>query len=332
MTLRATGSDSAKDPGFRKTNMQTQIDARLSRRTVLATAVATLGLMAAPPFLRAEISGRNDVRAIAFDGAALLIVADGYWRSGDDGTSWSRLTDGGHGPATALATHPDRPGRIHATLAAGGLIRSVDGGMSWKSVGAHLPVGAATALTVAAPAPDTLYLAIQGDGLWRSLDAGDTWEFVMDRPFLGGAEREVLTLASVNGATGMGGIWLYAGTERGITRVPDCFCRWQDVQSGDAMDALAAGTAPTAGNPLPAGESLRSLALAPQIPDVLYAALPSGIWKSTDAGVNWARTGDAVAQCLAVNPVDPNHVVAPAAGGIVFSRDGGATWSTLAAP
>jgi hypothetical protein len=154
----------------------------------------------------------------------------------------------------------------------------------------------------------------------------------MDRPFLGGAEREILTLASVNGATGMVGIWLYAGTERGLTRVPDCFCRWQDVQRGDAMEALAAGTAPAAVSSLPAGEPLRSLALTPQVPDLLYAARSSGLWNSTDAGVNWTRTGDAVEQCLAVNPADPNHVVAATAGGIVFSRDGGATWSTLAAP
>ena len=52
----------------------------------------------------------------------------------------------------------------------------------------------------------------------------------MDRPWLDDAERELLSLASVELETGMGGIWIYAGTEVGLTRVPDCFCRWQDVQ------------------------------------------------------------------------------------------------------
>lgn len=312
--------------------MQKRTDTRASRRTVLATAVATLGLAARPHVLRAETSRRNDVRAIAFDDGALILAADGYWRSGDGGASWSRLTDGGHGAGTALATHPDRPGRIQATVAAGGVVRSDDGGMSWTRVGTNRPGGLATALTVAAAAPDTLYLAIEGDGLWRSFDAGDTWDFVMDRPFLDEAERDVLTLASVDSATGMGGIWLYAGTERGLTRVPDCFCRWQDVQPGNAMDALAAGAAPTTGSPLPAGEPLRSLALAPRVPDVLYAALPSGLWRSTDAGVSWAKADETVAQCVAVNPDDPNHVVAGTADGrIVCSRDGGVTWSALAA-
>lgn len=312
--------------------MQKRTDTRVSRRTVLATAGATLGLVAGPHVLRAETSRRADFRAIAFDGGALILAADGYWRSGDGGATWSRLTDDGHGAGTALATHPDRPGRILATVEGGGVIRSDYGGMSWTRVGTNLPSGSATALTIAAAAPDTLYLAIRGDGLWRSLDAGDTWDFVIDRPFLDDAERDMLTLASVNSATGMGGIWLYAGTQRGLTRVPDCFCRWQDVQPGNAMDALAAGAAPTRVNPLPAGEPVRSLALAPRVPDVLYGALPSGVWKSTDAGVSWAKAGDAVAQCLAVNPNDQNHVVAgTAGGGIVCSRDGGATWSALAA-
>ena len=311
--------------------MHKQTDIRLSRRTLLAATVAVIGSVAKPIGLRADTPRRNEVRAVAFDRGAPILAADGYWRGGDDGTSWSRLTEGVNGAGTALATHPDRPGRVLATLAAGGVIRSVDGGASWKRVGTDLPAVAATALTVAATAPDTLYLAIRGDGLWRSLDAGDTWEFVMDRPFLDAAEREVLTLVSVNSATGMGGVWLYAGTERGLTRVPDCFCRWQNVQPGDAMDELTAGAAPMAGNPLPAGEPLRSLALAPQVPDVIYAALPSGIWKSTNAGVSWAKTGDAVAQCLAVDPSDQNHVVAAVGGGIVLSRDGGATWSAFAA-
>ena len=61
----------------------------------------------------------------------------------------------------------------------------------------------------------------------------------MDRPYEDGAERDLLTLASVNAETGMGGIWIYAGTERGLTRLPDCLCRWQEVQPGDAMAAAS---------------------------------------------------------------------------------------------
>ena len=48
--------------------------------------------------------------------------------------------------------------------------------------------------------------------------ASAKWTRVDDGP--GG---EVKVLASVNIPTGMGGIWLYAGTAEGLQRNPDCF-------------------------------------------------------------------------------------------------------------
>jgi len=36
-----------------------------------------------------------------------------------------------------------------------------------------------------------------------------------------------------------GGIWLCAGTEVGLARVPACLCRWQDVPPGDVMSIAA---------------------------------------------------------------------------------------------
>ena len=174
-----------------------------------------------------------------------------------------------------MACHPDRPGRLFAALEGGGLDRSDDGGRTWAAASGGLPLAQVTALAIAAGAPDTVYAALAGDGLWRSEDAGTSWSFVMDRPWLAEAEREVLTLASVNLASGMGGIWIYAGTDQGVTRVPDCFCRWQDVVAGDAMDSLVAGTSPALEAPLPEGEPVSALVSTHGAPERLYAALPS---------------------------------------------------------
>src|SRR3546814_5274387 len=102
----------------------------------------------------------------------------------------------------------------------------------------------------------------------------------MVRPGLNYAERDLLALVSVDLATGMGGIWIYAGTPVGLIRVPDCFCRWQDVQPGNAMDALVSGDAPPSQAPLPAGEPIHALASAPSAPETVHAALPSGVWTS----------------------------------------------------
>ena len=128
----------------------------------------------------------------------------------------------------------------------------------------------------------------------------------------------------------MGGIWIYAGTERGLTRVPDCFCRWQDVQPGNAMDALAAGDAPPAEAPLPADEPVLSLASALTAPSKLYAALPSGVWASQDGGVVWTHKAEGQGRAIALHPRDENHIAALLNGTLNLSRDGGATWAALA--
>jgi len=301
----------------------------MSRRYLLSTGLAAA---AAASVLRPRFAAASAARAESGPAAALAFDGPDVIAATGAGAGLLRLTAaGGEAIATAdaraLATHPARPGRIFMALRDGGLRHSGDGGRSWNAVDAGLPQAPILSITAAAHEPDWLYASVQGDGLWRSQDAGATWEFVMDRPYLSGAERDVLGLVSVGSETGMGGIWLYAGTEAGLTRVPDCFCRWQDVVAGDAMDALVAGKTPPAANPLPADEPVATLALAPDAPERIYAGLASGLWSSADGGVDWALASSGAIGALAVDPTDPLHLVASRDGGIAASRDGGATWT-----
>jgi len=306
-------------------NVNSENGSRVGRRGVLAMlgGASLSGLLSAR---WAQAAGAATY-ALAFDGDALVMAGDQVVRVDPFGEA--TLLPAPRAPVRALACHPARPGRIFAALESGGLDRSDGGGRTWAAASGGLPQAPVTALVVAADAPDTVYAAVAGDGLWRSEDAGATWAFVMDRPWIAGAERKVKTLASVDLATGMGGIWIYAGTERGLTRVPDCFCRWQDVVAGDAMDALVAGTPPAPETPLPVGEPVVALASAPAAPQRLYAALPSGLWASADGGMNWTRASDRVAAALAVHPTDPNRIAAATDTDLKRSRDGGATWATL---
>ncbi|GAA6202149.1 hypothetical protein NBRC116599_33750 [Aquicoccus sp. SU-CL01552] len=244
--------------------------------------------------------------------------------SDDAGQTWTAAETLGN--VLSLATHRDRPGRVVAGLAEGGVSISEDGGASWRIFEARLPDGEITAVAIASRNPDMIYASLRGDGLWKSEDAGATWSLAMDRPWLDDAERELLSLASVELETGMGGIWIYAGTEVGLTRVPDCFCRWQDVQPGNAMDALVAGEAPPSEAPLPGGEPILSLASAPSAPEVMYAALRSGLWASQDGGVIWQKRASKAATAVAVHPRDETYIAALLGGILKISRDGGATW------
>ena len=314
---------------MKDTNMTTTpgYSARLSRRAFLGAIAAGAGLIGLPFSLRAAPGATGP--AIAFDGDALILAKDTLSRSDGAGV-WIDLSDPTAGGILSLATHPGRPGRIAAGLTRGGIALSEDGGKNWESRSQGLPDGPVAAITVAAAEPDTIYAAIRGDGLWKSEDAGRSWVLAMDRPWLVDAERDLTALASVDLATGMGGIWIYAGTELGLTRVPDCFCRWQDVQPGDAMDALVSGEPTPMEAPLPGGETIKALVSAPSLPTRLFAALPSGIWDSQDAGVRWSQKLNTRALGVAVHPNNADFVVAITGDGLIESRNGGMNWTALA--
>lgn len=300
----------------------------LTRRFFLRGSAAIAVASVLPSVLQAAEPDKPKA-ALAFDGDALLFAgSDELTRSDDGGRSWVALPRP-QSAVLSLATHAKQPGRIVAGLASGGVSFSEDGGQAWENRSQGLPHGEIDAVTIAAKRTDVIYAAIRGDGLWMSEDNGRSWSFAMDRPWLEGAEHDLISLASVDLASGMGGIWIYAGTGTGLTRVPDCFCRWQPVQAGDAMDALAANLSPASEAPLPLGQPVKALVSAFASPDVLYAALPSGVWASRDGGVAWLRISRGPAAAVAVHPSDATHLIAVIDDTVNVSRDSGATWAIL---
>lgn len=298
-----------------------------TRRTVLTSALGLYVVAMWPRYARAASNGM--FAALAFDGDAVLTAGRKLLVSAAEGGIW--VTQKTPGAVLALATHRDRPGRVVAGLAENGVGLSDDGGATWRISSAGLPGGAVNAIAIGSRNPDLIYAAIRGDGLYKSEDAGGNWALAMDRPWLDEAERDPLSLVSVDLETGMGGIWIYAGTEMGLTRVPDCFCRWQDVQPGNAMDALVAGDAPPTEKPLPEGDPVLSLASSPSVPERLYAALTTGIWTSADGGVVWHQVAEGAASAVAVHPEDETYVAAIIGGVLKLSHDSGATWTAMAA-
>ena len=308
----------------------------LSRRRLLAGLGATALSLSGPPRLLRAFAGTaagrptGAITALAFDQGKLVLAAAGIWVSADGGANFAPRSEGPGAAVTALASHPDLPGVLYATTSTG-LMRSEDAGLSWHPAGPGLPASPLDAVAIAAHDPQIIYVAVRGDGLWQSKDGGKIWDFAMDRPLVDKVEMDVQTLASVGSLSGMGGYWVYAGTAKGISKVPDCFCRWSPLESPGAMAVSTSAAKSTPIDPalrLP-HLSATSLALAPSMPEELFAGLPSGIWKSGDSGATWALVCTALAApILAVNPQDPNHIVAADAGGAMLSsRNGGVTWA-----
>ncbi len=205
---------------------------RLSR----LTPVVAIGLLVLAPGPRTSLgaqehgakgTGRFEhVHALAVDGEGrrlLLGAHTGLFRSEDGGTSWRPVTLStahAHLDVMAIAPDPKDPLVLYVGTHEAGVLKSTDGGAAWAAVNTGLAGLDVHGLAVDAAAPGTLHAVVrgQGEGVFRTTDGGAKWTRVDDGP--GG---EVKVLASVNIPTGMGGIWLYAGTGEGLQRSPDCF-------------------------------------------------------------------------------------------------------------
>jgi photosystem II stability/assembly factor-like uncharacterized protein len=162
--------------------------------------------------------------AVTADGRTLFLGAhSGLFRSEDGGRSWQPValpSKHPHVDVMAVTPHPEDAGTVYVATHEAGVFKAIDGGKSWQEANAGLAGVDVHGLAIDPRDPQKLHAAVRdkGEGIYRSTARGAKWVRVDDGP--GG---EVKVLASVNISTGMGGIFLYAGTAAGLQRNPDCF-------------------------------------------------------------------------------------------------------------
>jgi len=194
------------------------------RRRITAFAVLVLVLaMFAPAIAAPEF---EHVHALTFDAAGRTLwlgAHTGLYRSEDAGRTWTKvaLPSSQHGPdVMTIAMHPSEPSIVYVGTHEAGVLKTVDGGKTWKAANAGLGGLDVHGLAVDPNTPDKVHALVRDKaaGLYRSTDGGGKWVRVDDGP-----AGETKVLASVNIPTGMGGIFLYAGTADGLQKSPDCF-------------------------------------------------------------------------------------------------------------
>ena len=252
------------------------------------------------------------------------------------------------GGRVAAVVGSDRdPMLVYVGAAGGGVWKSTNGGVSFKSVWKSQPFGAIGALAIdphddasvwagtgeANPRNDVSW----GDGLWHSRDAGKTWH----RAGLRGTKTIPRISIDPNDTkqivvAALGDPWADS-TERGVFRTTDGGATWTKTLSAGPSTGAA------------------DLARDPANPRVLYASLwhfrrqpwyfssgggrADGLYKSADGGATWKRiagngfpAGPLGRIGIAVAPSRPARVYAvvqSTRGTIWRSNDAGATWSRV---
>lgn len=170
-------------------------------------------------------AGFGHVHALALDaeGRTLFLGAHtGLFRSDDSGRSWKKAALSAKQPGfdmMAVTPDPKDPKTIYVATHEAGVFKSTNGGTTWKEINIGLGGSDVHGLAID-PKDGKLHALVRekAEGIYRSTNGGGKWIRVDDGP---GGEVKVLT--SANLSTGMGGIFLYAGTAEGLQRSPDCF-------------------------------------------------------------------------------------------------------------
>lgn len=244
----------------------------------------------------------------------LFLGARPIYRSADNGKSWAAINGIPESEVraniTSIAIDPIEPQVMYATGHGVGVVKSADAGKTWKSENSGLGGLSTEGFAIDRRDPNMLYVWVLGTGLYRSKDAASSWQRVDDGP----SKQEIRSLVSVNSATGMGGIWLYAGTDAGVIKSPDCFCGWDRLPN----KGLAQGR-------------VYSIAVDPANPKVLYAGMRQGVFKTLDSGNSWRQISDLVGDAVVtVDAADPNSVYAAGGDGTVaVSLNAGNHWAIL---
>jgi photosystem II stability/assembly factor-like uncharacterized protein len=237
----------------------------------------------------------------------LKVSSHQLYRSRDGGRNWQTISipspEGGR--IVAIAPSAAAKGTMYVVGPGLGVLRTDDGGKSWVARNEGLPSRDVIAVAAHTTLPGTVYAVVKERGIYRSQDGGKTWR-LMDRS----AQDGMRQLVHSNMAGSMQTGWLFAATPKGVRRIMDCFCLWQDAGK---LATEASG-----------------VTYDPRKPEHIYAATGKGLFRSMDGGETWVAmtSPGANAVALASAPSGTLYVM-DAAGRLFQSADQGKTWTPV---
>jgi len=284
----------------------------------------------------------------------VAVGSGGVWKTSNSGTTWSSLFDGqpSYSVGSVLIDHAnpntiwvgtgEDVGGRHVGFG-DGIYVSHDGGQSWQQKGLEDSEHIST-MIIHPEDSDTLWVAVQGPlwssggqrGLYMTTDGGESWE----RTLVGDEGDDVWTGVTDIVIDPRNPDVLYAATWQRHRTVAAYV--GGGPNSGVHKSTDGGRTWTRLGGGLPSGNLGKiGLAISPQDPDVVYAAIETnrregGIWRSADRGASWRKMSDRVAggtgphyyQELYASPHAFDRIYLMDVQARV-SHDGGATWINI---
>lgn len=210
-------------------------------------------------------------------------------------------------------------------------------GTVWKPIGPS-PIasgrddnGLISAIAINPNDPDIVYMGSAGGGVWRSRDGGTNWRPLFDRQIaLGIGEPAAIAIDPADSDT------LYIGTSQRLTPQAPAGL-YKSTDGGASCVRLGSGyPAGNVGNATQFfSQWINAVRVDPANSAIVYLASSSGVFRSTDGGLNW-RPGTGLAGDTMSLVLDPTSSAAArvlyagvSGSGVFRSVNGGQSWTPI---